>query len=513
MGRSGADVPPESAARLRRRWVYAGMYGFLLLFFALTVRSGDDLGRWAKWYRVLEGPAGPYDLSQWSTWGHLTLYQDLNGRVVGNLMHLFLIDSWPLNVLVRATIVLALVWAIARVARIRRLWLLPLILALVLAPGLKITTQAIFWSAGFFNYVTPVLLLLLLVLLRRREAGLWPILGAFVIAVCASLFMETITLFAALAAAGCWAWSWIRRRRPGWIDTAVLAGFVVGGTIMFLSPGYRIVGTGEDERRSISGSGSIFGRLLNHGGELVHGTVIWMLPVLILFVLAIVWAVARPGANALPWQRFLLGAMLGAFALLVIYAPLMPSASGRLRTLTGVALLVLFGVFILSASALLALRARRVAPEAAASRAALACLVFAVVLILPFVVVTPFTPRVLYPSAVLLLLAVLLLHAERIGTVRLRWPARVAVLVVPAVVLLGLLGPMVANKAAELRLYRAVEAAMDNGEHVFHYPEYPFPELVKRGDVKSRIAQLATGVYCPVLGTCDDYEFTVILPK
>lgn len=516
---STAPRTPErglAASPGRTRWCYAGMFVFLLVFFALTVRSGDDLGRLAKWHDVLAGPAGTYDLSQWSSWGLLTMYTNLNGRVIGNLLHLFLIDLWPLNVLVRAATALGLVWAIARVAGLRRLLPLPAILMLVLVPGLGMLTQAIIWSAGFFNYVPPVLLLLLLVLLRRRESrGIGTAVAAFGLALCASLFMETVTLFAVLGAAGLWLRGWIRSRRPGLFDSAMLLGFAAGAAIMFSAPGYRNVTSGQDLRRSVSGSGSLLSRMLEHGAEIGNGIASQLPLVLAVLAAAVTWLVLRgrspQSGRDLAWRRALLGVMLGALGVLVLYGQLEPEAGGRtLKTLGLVSLLVAAAFF---GAALLLLREHARAEGAAAGvGAAIASVVFAVALILPFFLVTPFTPRVLYPSAMLLVLAAVILGADRIDRARPQPALRAAVLAVPAAVLVGLLLPMSVNKAAEIRQLHQVAAAMAAGEHVIHVQQYPFPQLAKTGKIKERIGQLAKGVFCPT-DSCVDYPLTVIVDK
>ncbi|QIM19309.1 hypothetical protein G7066_13355 [Leucobacter coleopterorum] len=235
----------------RKLYLYLGMYAFLFVFFMLTVYSGDDFSRMSNLARARVG--GP------DFFGFVEgFYTSLNGRILGNSMHFAFLEPSVLNALVRAAISLGIVWAITRLARVRYLPAIPVILMFSIVPSVPILRQAITWSAGYYNYAVPVFLALLLVVLLRDLRGRWRAAAILPLSVAACLYMETVTVALVVAAVGLTVLRLVQRRFS-FAEAAFLAGAIVGAVLMFGSPGYRKVLSGEDAYRPMIDDSSPLG--------------------------------------------------------------------------------------------------------------------------------------------------------------------------------------------------------------------------------------------------------------
>lgn len=245
---SGVPTPPARTQRAVPWFVWVGLalvvFGLALLF----PPSGDD---WRRITFADRTPSGLYEVTR-------NYYTQHNGRVLGNLTSYLLIEPVWLRALVKSVVVVGLVAALHRTSGNRTVWGVLLCFAGVFLVSAPVFRQSYGWSAGFFNYVPPMVGVVLLV---GTLAGRWPrrtdsrpmaavcaVLGA---ATC--LFVEHVTVAVLVVALAAVALAFVGGGRPqpalwGWG-----AGVVVGATVMLASPGLWTSASGDDAYRGADG--------------------------------------------------------------------------------------------------------------------------------------------------------------------------------------------------------------------------------------------------------------------
>jgi len=175
-----------------------------------------------------------------------------NGRYLGNLLgviqgKLYFSPLGALRGLAMGGALLALVLLLARRLEIRgirgREALLLALSLLLLAPR-GLWQQVCSWGAGLVNYLLPTVGLLLLLRLMEREEGGWVWTGlTAVLAFSCCLFMETVTIYLALAGPAVLIWALARRREALVRAAALCLGSWAGAWVMFTAPGYAQAGS------------------------------------------------------------------------------------------------------------------------------------------------------------------------------------------------------------------------------------------------------------------------------
>lgn len=465
MMQSGAEY------RSRKIWTYVGVFLFASLVFFLVVRSGDDLGRAAQ-FRELSAVPGALLGSV------LHMHQTLNGRVVGNAMHLYLVDFVVIGVIVKASITTTIVWAISTLARLRSLALVPLLALLVLAPSIGMFKQVTVWAAGYFNYVPSVCCILLALLIVRDGKRAWNLPVVAVLAIVGSLFSENVTLTLLLAAVSLTAFS-LKARIYLARSIALLVGSVIGAAIMFSSPVYGKISKGEDTYRQLAvgkesnGQGSLVERVADTFDEVARFAALE--PASFYVLIAIALLVATQFWKRTRFQAILaIGTALAGTVLFVLGALKFDGLGVRsefaLNTLSVCLVLAYFG---LMAAALASLRTRQATLAAAWAAGGL-------VLFLPFLVVSPFGPRNMYFTSICLIIAVLTMLGDKLNLFMKNTNLRMAAFVVFAVLASLLISLMGLNKVVELRNNElAAKVGLTETELVLN--AYPVPSIVHDG--------------------------------
>lgn len=223
----------------------AGLFLILFLLCRLYPLVGDD------WYREALGASihSPWDLirevaSRWSTY---------NSRILPNLLA-YASGSRPLlREVLQTSLTLALITLLAHVTKTDGWRGLLLWTAAVMALPLDIFAQIHSWAAGFFVFVPPVVMLFGCLLLVRpvlygeklKEAPVrWTAL--FILGFLQALSAEHSTVYAILAAMVLLVWYKLEQKKWSQSLLAMLLGCVLGAALLFASPAYRLIGSGDN---------------------------------------------------------------------------------------------------------------------------------------------------------------------------------------------------------------------------------------------------------------------------
>ena len=452
--------------REKLRWalLLTAAFAALALLFLLFPLTGDD------WYREglgrTIGSAGDLlrDVAfRWKT---------TNPRILGNVLA-YLSGSRPvLRVLLRTSVTLLLMFFAAKAAGLRTKAGFLLLAAGLFALPREMFRQIYPWSAGFFNYVPPVLILLIcLRLLRelfegkslRETPGRCTAL--FFLAFAGQLFVEHNTLCAVCAAAALLLW--YRAKRKTWSAGLLcfLTGALLGAALLFLSPSYRTLT--EANAAYQAGVGGLAG-MLSTAKENLPEITKWLVtgcPVLyggltLLALAALRRKENRTAADLAAAAALALGAVYSA---LHRWLPAQPAAAGLwLAALGFAALRWLDGAH----------RAR-----------ALFFLFVALAAAVPLTAVTPIGPRCLFTSYVFLLLA----GAQFLPAAGLPGEAvwqRAGAGALAAGVFAACVFLFLPMHRTELLRRQAIAQAMAEGEREIVLPEFPHAEYLWDADTQ-----------------------------
>ena len=304
-----SDMKSHSSAP---RWAIPFVLLALLVLGLLFVPECDDcyfiFWKFGSWQDLL--------LTRPNTQDALVVGVPHNGRYLGNLLgvlqaKLYITPLAFLRGVLLGGALIALVLLLARRFRSRAVgrgeaFLLSAALVVISSRGLW--QQVYSWGAALVNYLLPMLgLLILLGWMEKNPKRPTSLARTALLALACCLFMETVTIYLALAALAVlvWAWFFCRDRLPG--ATALAVGSWLGAAIMFLSPGYAQTGS---DTRSVG---------LELARDNLHRIVTdtFVLPVvataLISFLL--VWLLRRQGC---PWWK-LWGGVLGLVHLVCLF--------------------------------------------------------------------------------------------------------------------------------------------------------------------------------------------------
>lgn len=173
-------------------------------------------------------------------------WKTTNPRLLGNVLA-YLSGSRPvLRWLLRTALTLLLFCFASKAAGVQSGAGFVLLTVGVFALPREMFRQIYPWSAGFFNYLPPVLLtlgafsLLEKTLDDRRESPL-RCAALLLLAFTGQLFMETNTVYAVLAGGFLTVWVWAARKKPSPAAMCYFLGALLGAALLFASPSYRRV--------------------------------------------------------------------------------------------------------------------------------------------------------------------------------------------------------------------------------------------------------------------------------
>ncbi|MFI3213931.1 MAG: DUF6056 family protein [Eubacteriales bacterium] len=167
------------------------------------------------------------------------------GRLLGNFSVIFFLKNPMYNVLFKAACAFGIIKCMEELLGIKEIYLSLLVYILILFPSNTMYAQVFVWSAGFHNYMTPILLVLCsLVLLKKyyeaTEKNMWKTLiisGSVMIIGFISQFYNEIStvmnIFVMLLISIYLVYNKIPNQIPVF---CALIGNILGGSIMFLLP-------------------------------------------------------------------------------------------------------------------------------------------------------------------------------------------------------------------------------------------------------------------------------------
>lgn len=444
--------------------------------------TGDDWSRVAFQNRT---PAGFLAQAVGSYEGH-------NGRIVGNSLSFLLIEPVWVRAAAKAATVVGLVVALQAATRVRAAWASLAAFAGVFLLPAGLFRESYVWSAGFYNYVPPMVAVLLLVAVlggrRDQVEGLrrvWLAVGWATLGFVACLFVEHVTVaILALSLVGVGAPLLVRRApEPDAVGWAV--GSVLGTVVMFASPGLREVAAHEDAYFSYAASiGDLVDRAIVNYAVITDSFVLSNPVLLVLTAAALVGAaVVRPGRTGAAGWFVLAGVAVvvgwAAVSRLALAEQLRctgPAADSCTTTVLGLDVAVLF--LLLAALVVAGLDRLVTARE---RRVWLALLGATVLMLGPLLAVSPIGPRNLIgPTVTLTALLVLLARPAVDAWARPRAPRLLAALV-GACTLAGLVLLLVihgANARTAAERVRLMEDAVANRQPAVALPAFPFPSWV-----------------------------------
>ena len=426
-----------------------------------------------------------------------TSYQGHNGRIVGNSISFLLIDPTWLRALVKAVTVVGLVAAIQRLVTApgrRGLgdapigsgyspWLALLVFAGVFLVPAGVFRESYVWSAGFFNYVPPLIAIVWLV---GTIAERWPArldaVGAGVtcgvVAFIAALFVEHVNVALLGLAIGASVWALARRERP----TPALVGWVVGGVlgsvVMFASPGLTDVVNHEDAYFSYPSTlaGALDKAVVNYAT--ITRAFLLSNPVLLVWLILLIVA-----ASVMVGGRRRLGlaaaGVLGVHALATrLVAPHLLTCSGLTGDTCHRRVLALDVAVLALALGLVVWLGVRLVREA--DRPVFAGLLAATLLMMgPLLVVSPIGPRNLVGSTITLTALLALCSRDLLARRAGLGLGLKALAVLAAGVGLPVLAVVQADNArVAAQRVTLMEQAVAGGEHRVALPPFPHPEWV-----------------------------------
>jgi hypothetical protein len=451
------------------------VFGVSLLF----APTGDDWSRAAFEDRTL---AGYLDQAIGS-------YQRHNGRVLGNSLSFILIEPLWLRAAAKAVVVVALVAVMQVVVGGRSAWTALLCFAGVFLVPAGVFRESYVWSAGFFNYVPPMIgLMHLVAVVGRRWSATRPrrpwLAGAGCAAVgfATCLFIEHVTVAALGIALAGLAIQWVLRQ---WSAQVVgwATGALAGSAVLFGSPGLDDVIANQDAYFSYAASVQQLVVLVQVNYSTVTGSFVFSNAVLLALITASCvgtgWrGKGGAGTRSVADWFFVAGTLaVGGYAVLsrVVAADSLPcgpeGCDGILLAADLSAMVVLLTVLVVAG--------HRYLPRV--DRGIWFLLLTATVLMIgPLLVVAPIGPRNIFgPTVTVVTLGVLLsvraMARLGVGTLRM---VRAGI---ATVVVVGLAGQVVvhsANFSTARERVLIMMAAVDNRERSVELPVFPYRDWV-----------------------------------
>lgn len=197
----------------------------------------------------------PYSHDDWfwgSNWGIEAFkngFDNVNGRYVGNLLALILTRSRLLRALFIAIILLAVVILISKICKKNKL--APYItIILLFTLSVYVLKQTVTWTAGFVNYVVPVVGILYFLYLNglndKPHFKKYTYLFMLPLGIINCLFMENLTLFNVLLALYFVVYPICKKEKPFKCNVLYLIGAIIGCIIMFTNKVYFQIAGGGD---------------------------------------------------------------------------------------------------------------------------------------------------------------------------------------------------------------------------------------------------------------------------
>lgn len=219
----------------------------------------------------------PYSGDDWA-WGSqigldrlAVFFEQYNGRYAGNLLVMALTRSKLLNIVFTSAVFVLICFLPGLYSGSKKLSAALLAFALFLLTPKSVWVQSVVWTAGFTNYIPPIVLTTVyLTMVKNIFSDEKPVYGTFapfaaaVIGFVASLFMENITLYGVMLSVCVILFSFIKHKKLFAPHIANLIGSIGGTVFMFTNSAYGAIANAEDGYRSTALSEGLFDTIKSH---------------------------------------------------------------------------------------------------------------------------------------------------------------------------------------------------------------------------------------------------------
>lgn len=237
----------------------------------------------------------PYSGDDWA-WGSYEgierlkdFFDGYNGRYLGNILVILLTRSKVLNVLVVAASMVGLCLIPCIISGSLKYSTLILSTLLFFLMPKDIFTQSVAWTAGYANYVPPIMIVAVYFILIKNifedEALAYrAYLPAvtFLLGISSALFMEHVTLYSVAISFVIIAFVGIKFKKVYFTHIAYSIGSVVGCMVMFFNSAYRKIAESGDTYRSTALNDESADTVMEHINSIVNTFFLKNLPIFVL---------------------------------------------------------------------------------------------------------------------------------------------------------------------------------------------------------------------------------------
>ncbi len=207
----------------------------------------------------------PYTHDDWA-WGSSigierlnSLFDNYNGRWVGNLLVMFLTRNRIMRAIIIALSLVAIVYLIQKIVdrKNNKIIILSAIILLLTMP-ISVFAQAVAWTSGFANYVIPIIIILFYLYFNKNLfsdenieiKNRW-IIPFALLGFINSLFVEHATLYNVLLSIVVILYYLIRKHKIVLANLFYMIGSILGTVLMFSNEAYHTIFQSQDTYRAI----------------------------------------------------------------------------------------------------------------------------------------------------------------------------------------------------------------------------------------------------------------------
>lgn len=203
----------------------------------------------------------PYTSDDWA-WGSSygieqleSLFQDMNGRYMGNMLVIILTRYKILKTIIVATTILFTSVLISKIVNNKKYIYLSLLLFFMMPINIFSTT--IVWTSGFVNYGFTSLFFLYFIYINRdinieeEKVTKKRLIILFILSVMSGLFMENLTLYFLMTSLLLTIYYYIKYKKISIYNTFYFVGALISTIIMFSNQAYKGIVIGTDFYRDV----------------------------------------------------------------------------------------------------------------------------------------------------------------------------------------------------------------------------------------------------------------------
>lgn len=199
-----------------------------------------------------------------------TLFDDYNGRWLGNLMVLILTRNLLIKSIVMSLVLVLIFYYIEKIIGKKNNSIIRLLSpTLFFLMPVALLRQGVVWTSAFSNYVFPILFFLIYlnynkdIFSKDNDKNKIPAIFLLILGFICSLFIENITLFNLFLSFVIVIYLLIKNKKIHLPNLMYFIGSLIGTIIMFSNGAYHSVANGADEYRSLDILGNASNNILN----------------------------------------------------------------------------------------------------------------------------------------------------------------------------------------------------------------------------------------------------------